>query len=113
MPVVEKQGANPFARGLAEPGGQRRFLQEFDDRIAERPDVSRVCDEQAAVPVLDLLQMAPHCARDDGTGLPHRLGHSRPNPSCRLFLTTTAASRWIAFTIAAFSSGEVSGRQAT
>jgi hypothetical protein len=113
VPVVEKQGADPFARGLAEPGGPRRFLQELDDRIAERPDVSWVCDQQSAAPVLDLLEMTPHGAGDDGTGLPHASVTPRPNPSCKLFLTTTAARRWIAFTIAASSSGEVSGKQAT
>ena len=39
MPVVEKQVASPFARGLAEPGGPRRIVQELDDRIAERPNI--------------------------------------------------------------------------
>jgi hypothetical protein len=30
----------PFASGLAEPGGQRRFSQQLDDRIAERCSLS-------------------------------------------------------------------------
>jgi len=47
--VVEKQGANPFAPGLAESRGQRRFSQQLDDRIAERANVSRVLDQQSAV----------------------------------------------------------------
>ena len=62
VPVVEKQGASPFAPGLAEPGGQRRVAQQLDDRIAERSHVGRVVDQQPAVPVLDLIQMAPHRA---------------------------------------------------
>src|SRR5450432_3580554 len=59
VPVVEKQGANPFARGLAEAGGQSRFSQELDDRIAERSDISRVLDQQPTVQMFDLLEMTP------------------------------------------------------
>src|ERR1039457_4329147 len=55
VPVVEKEGTNPFARGLAESGGQRRFSQELDDRIAERSNVSRVLDQQSTVQMFDLL----------------------------------------------------------
>src|ERR1035437_10902781 len=69
VPVVEKEGTNPFARGLAESGGQRRFSQELDDRIAERSNVSRVLDQQSTVQMFDLLEMTPHRACDDGTGL--------------------------------------------
>ena len=83
---MRNKRADPFARGLAEPGGPRRFLQELDDRIAERPDVSWVLDQQSAAPVLDLLQMTPHGAGDDGTGLPHRLGHSQAEPLLQALL---------------------------
>ena len=86
MPVVEKQGARSFARGLAESGGQRRFSQELDDRIAERSYVSRVLDQQSAVQMLDLLEMTPDRARDDGTGLPHRLSHSEAEPLLQALL---------------------------
>ena len=35
----------------------------------------------------------------------------RPNPSARLFCTTTSARRWSALTMAAFSSSSSMGRQ--
>ena len=85
MPVVEEQGTNPFARGPAEPGGQRRFSQKLDDRVAERGNVGRVVDQQSTVQMLDLLEMTPDCAGDDRTGLPHRLSHSEAEPLLQSF----------------------------
>ena len=86
VPVVEKQGPNPLARGLAEAGGQRRFSQELDDRITERSNVSRVLDQQSTVQMLDLVEMTPDRARDDGTGFPHRLSHSKAEPLLQALL---------------------------
>src|ERR1039458_6109554 len=36
--------------------------------------------------MLDLLEMTPDRARDDGTGLPHRLGHSEAEPLLQALL---------------------------
>ena len=36
--------------------------------------------------MLDLLEMTPDCARDDGTGLPHRLSHSQAEPLLQALL---------------------------
>jgi hypothetical protein len=45
------------------------------------------------VQMLDLLKMTPDCARDDGTAFHIASVTPSPNPSCKLFLTTTAAWR--------------------
>jgi hypothetical protein len=91
--VVEIEGANPFTPGLAESGGQRRFSQQHDDRIPERCDVSRVLDQQSTVQMFDLLKMTPTALATTGRAFHIASVAPSPNPSCKLFLTTTAAWR--------------------
>jgi hypothetical protein len=81
VPVVEKQGASSFARGLAESRGQRRFSQELDDRIAECSYVSRVLDQQSTVQMLDLREMTPDRTRDDGPSTSPRSLRGRTPPA--------------------------------
>src|SRR5215207_6752575 len=64
-----------FARVAAEPLGLRAVSQETFDGASERGQVGGVVDEQAMLPVDDLIGDASDGARDEGPRLPHRLRH--------------------------------------
>ena len=102
------RGREPVARGLAEAGGQSRSRRSLTIASPNAPisagssTSSPLCrcsiSSNDARPALATIGRAFHIA----LVTPAR-------SSCEALLTTTAARRWIAFTIASFSSGEVSG----
>ena len=56
-----------------------RVLEQMGDEPAEALEVARLVEE-ARLAVHDLVDDSPHRARDDGPGLPHRLGDRQPEP---------------------------------
>src|SRR4051794_41430817 len=71
--------AHAALRRLADPLGVVRVREQLADRTAETVQVTRL-DQHAGVPVLDLVLDAAHARGDDGSPLPHALGHREPEP---------------------------------
>src|ERR671910_3562429 len=77
----------------AQTSSQFGIGQHVTDGPAERGQIARVVDEDAALVMDDLVLYATHPRGDDRPVLPHGLGHRQAEPSARLFCTTTSARR--------------------
>src|SRR6266511_2680556 len=67
---------HPSARGIAEPASTVGIGEQLAKRRAQRRKIEWVVEQDAALPVHDLVLDPSPAARDDRPRLPHRLGDS-------------------------------------
>src|SRR5215218_10860863 len=99
-------------RRHAQPLGLVAVGQQGLECPAEADQVAWVLQQQPAVAVVDLVLDAPTRLARTGRAFHIASATVSPNPSARLFCTITSARRWMALTMAAFSSRSSMGRQA-
>ena len=77
---------NALVGGLAQSFRFLRVLQQTGHRPAERRQILGIIHQQPTPAVVDLVLDSSHPAGDDGSALPHRLGHRETEPFLQALL---------------------------